>query len=55
MRIESTNSLREDFWPTYDELNEVNQRIDNVENDLDLLNINVISNDTEIRESKKFL
>ena len=51
MRIESTNSLREDFWPTYDELNEVNQRIDNVENDLDLLNINVISNDTEIRES----
>lgn len=50
MKIESTNSLRTDFWPSYDEIDELNQRVNNVENEVDLLNINVISNDTEIRE-----
>ena len=50
MKIESTNSLRTDFWPSYDEIDELNQRVNNVENEVDWLNINVISNDTEIRE-----
>lgn len=36
MDIQSNPFIRNDYWPSYNELNEINQRIDNVESDLAL-------------------
>ena len=41
MDITSTPFIRNDYWPDYNELNELNGRIDEVENELSLTNINL--------------
>ena len=41
MNITSTPFIRNDYWPDYNELNELNGRIDEVENELSLTNINL--------------
>ena len=41
MDITSTPFIRNDYWPDYNELNELNGRINEVENELSLTNINL--------------
>ena len=39
MNISSTPFIRNDYWPDYNDINQVNQRIDDVENEISLVNI----------------
>ena len=46
MNISSTPFIRNDYWPDYNDINQVNQRIDDVENEISLVNIH-LSTDIE--------
>ena len=46
MNISSTPFIRNDYWPDYNDINQLNQRIDEVENEISLVNIR-LSNDIE--------
>ena len=46
MNISSTPFIRNDYWPDYNDINQVNQRIDDVENEISLVNIR-LSTDIE--------
>lgn len=46
MDISSTPFIRNDYFPDYNDLNEINQRIDEVENEISLVNIR-LTNDIE--------
>ena len=46
MNISSTPFIRNDYWPDYNDINQLNQRIDEVENEISLVNIH-LSNDIE--------
>ena len=39
MNISSTPFIRNDYWPDYNDINQLNQRINEVENELSLTNI----------------
>ena len=46
MNISSTPFIRNDYWPDYNDINQLNQRIDDVENEISLVNIH-LSTDIE--------
>ena len=46
MNISSTPFIRNDYWPDYNDVNQLNQRIDDVENEISLVNIR-LSTDIE--------
>ena len=46
MNIPSTPFIRNDYWPEYNDINQLNQRIDEVENEISLVNIR-LSTDIE--------
>ena len=46
MNISSTPFIRNDYWPDYNDINQLNQRIDDVENEISLVNIR-LSTDIE--------
>ena len=46
MNISSTPFIRNDYWPDYNDINQLNQRINEVENELSLTNIR-LSTDIE--------
>ena len=46
MNISSTPFIRNDYWPDYNDVNQLNQRIDEVENEISLVNIR-LSTDIE--------
>ena len=46
MEITSTPFIRNDYWGDYNDLSQINNRIDNLESDMDLMNIN-LSTDIE--------
>lgn len=46
MNISSTPFIRNDYWPDYNDVNQLNQRIDDVENEISLVNIH-LSTDIE--------
>lgn len=46
MNISSTPFIRNDYWPDYNDINQLNQRIDDAENEISLVNIR-LSTDIE--------
>lgn len=44
MNISSTPFIRNDYWPDYNDINQLNQRINEVENELSLTNIRLSAN-----------
>ena len=46
MNIRSTPFIRKDYWSNYNDINQLNQRIDEVENEISLVNIR-LSTDIE--------
>ena len=46
MNISSTPFIRNDYWPDYNDINQLNQRIDDVESEISLINIR-LSTDIE--------
>lgn len=50
MIIQNTNSIRNDYYPNFSQVNDLENSISEVQNELDLLKINVQENDISIRQ-----